>query len=256
MINSKAYLNRIHYQDTVTPTLAVLQALQRQHLLHIPFENWFIHDRLAITLDTPSLFRKIVEQQRGGFCYELNGLFYVLLSELGFSARLVSARVYSSSNDRFGAEFDHMAIVVTLNGQDYLVDVGFGEFALHPLAVTPDTVQHDKRGDFLLRQEEKDFIVYKQNDKNKKSEFKPEYRLSLTARKIEDFAERCQYHQTSPQSHFTQKRLLSLATEDGRITLSGNNLTVRKGNQITETVLSDNVDSIIEQYFSPFPTTQ
>lgn len=247
----QAYLHRIHFRGNPTPTLSVLQSLQKQHLLHIPFENWYIHDHVPIDLDTQSLFHKIIEQKRGGFCYELNSLFYVLLTNLGFEAWLVSARVYSSSTDNFGAEFDHIAIVVKLDEQCYLVDVGFGEFALQPLAITPDVPQYDKRGEFLLRQDDKDYIVYQRS----KDDFQPEYRFDLSARQVDDFTAMCHYHQTSPRSYFTQKRLLSLATENGRITLSGNELTVREGNQITETVLSGSVDSIIEQYFYPFPTT-
>lgn len=249
-MNTKHYLCRLQFSGSTEPTLPLLQTLQKQHLLNIPFENWHIHDGIPITLDSQSLFAKIVEQQRGGFCYELNGLFYELLKELGFAARLVSARVYAASTDSYGAEFDHMAIVVALAEQEYLVDVGFGEFALQPLTITPDRVQHDKRGDFLLQQHDDNYIVYKKSDEK----FLPEYKFDRCARSIDDFSEMCHYHQTSPQSHFTQKRLLSLATENGRLTLSGNDLTIREGNQTTEILLSGDVDSIIEKYFYPFPS--
>ena len=47
-------------------------------------------------------------RRRGGFCYELNGLFRRLLAELGFSVSIASGRVYIASDDRFSPEFDHM----------------------------------------------------------------------------------------------------------------------------------------------------
>lgn len=250
-MNIKHYLERINYQGTLFPTFDELKNLQKQHLLNIPFENWFIHDNKPIKLDTASLFQKIVVQQRGGFCYELNGLFFALLQTLAFNARLVSARVYSASTDNYGKEFDHMAIVVTLDEQDYLVDVGFGEFAFYPLKIESNKVQHDPRGDFLLKKDAEDFIVYKKTVNN----FQPEYRFNLLARQLDDFLAMCHYHQSSSQSHFSQKRLLSLATENGRITLSGEMLSIREGDKITEKVLSGAVNSIIERYFSPFPTT-
>ena len=90
------YLKRMNYQGSLEPTLQMLQALQMAHLLAIPFENLSIHYGQPIILQEETLYDKIVKRQRGGFCYELNGLFAWLLQQLGFSVTLLSAGVVNA----------------------------------------------------------------------------------------------------------------------------------------------------------------
>jgi N-hydroxyarylamine O-acetyltransferase len=112
------YLKRIGYVGCIEPTFEVLSQLQMLHLLNVPFENLDIHNNTEI--DLTNLFDKIVTRKRGGFCYELNGLFYQLLNEIGFTVKMVSARVYDDKKD-YSAEFDHMALIVTIADDNYLV---------------------------------------------------------------------------------------------------------------------------------------
>ena len=122
-MNLDKYLSRIEVNPReVRSDVETLRLLQRQHLLHVPFENLDIHWKRPIVLDTERLYKKIVVNGRGGFCYELNGLFNELLTSVGFHTHLVSGRVYNAER-KLGPEFDHMAIVVLLNGE-YLADVG------------------------------------------------------------------------------------------------------------------------------------
>ena len=123
-MNTKQYLSKIKHQGKTNTSPEALQELQKQHLLSIPFENWDIHDSIPINLNTDCLFDKIIDQQRGGICYELNALFYCLLKKLGFDAYLISGRVYFAKTDSYGAEFDHVAIIALVAEQRYLVDVG------------------------------------------------------------------------------------------------------------------------------------
>jgi len=90
------YLSRISYKGSREPNLKLLTALQEQQLLHIPFENLDIHYKTPIELDVSRIFEKVVNNNRGGFCYELNGLFYELLRLLEFNVKMVSARVYNT----------------------------------------------------------------------------------------------------------------------------------------------------------------
>ncbi|MEL6256920.1 MAG: arylamine N-acetyltransferase, partial [Bacteroidota bacterium] len=80
----QAYLNRIGYEGNLEPNLRLLRELQSQHIYQIPFENLDIHYGREIILDKEKIFQKVMEEQRGGFCYELNGLFYFLLEKLGY----------------------------------------------------------------------------------------------------------------------------------------------------------------------------
>src|SRR5437660_12879903 len=109
----QAYLQRIDYTGPLVPSAKTLRLLQVAHLRTIPFENLSIHSGEPIVLDDDALFEKIVRRRRGGFCYELNGLFAALLRALGFDVKMLSARV---ANDEriFGPDFDHMALLVTL----------------------------------------------------------------------------------------------------------------------------------------------
>ena len=125
------YLERITYHGSREPIVSTLQALREAHLLAVPFENLDIALRRAIVLDEASFWTKIVEHHRGGFCYELNGLFALLLRALGFQVDLLSASVARETGG-FGPDFDHLTLLVHLE-QDWLADVGFGESFRQPL---------------------------------------------------------------------------------------------------------------------------
>jgi N-hydroxyarylamine O-acetyltransferase len=233
MINQEAYLNRINYEGELDTSPEVLNRLQKQHLLAVPFENLDIHYRKKIDLEKS--YDKIVVRRRGGFCYELNGLFYELLKSLGFKTKLISARVYDK-NKGYGREFDHMAIIATINDAQYLVDVGFGEFTFYPVKMELNKMKEDQRGKFKI---EKYDDAYLQISKIEGDEIVPQYLFSGIERKLAEYTEMCNYHQTSPDSHFTQKRVCSLPTEKGRITISGNVLKIKEDENIREIILND-----------------
>jgi len=91
-MNIEAYLKRINYHGSLAPNVETLRDLQVAHLLAVPFENLSIHRKEPIVLETEALFGKIVERRRGGFCYEANGLFAALLSNLGFEVKIAGSR--------------------------------------------------------------------------------------------------------------------------------------------------------------------
>src|SRR5256885_12239222 len=100
-MNIEAYLQRIGYQGSLVPNEQTLRALQLAHLYAVPFENLDIGLQRPIVLDLDLIFDKVVNQRRGGFCYELNGLFGELLKSLGFGVQMLSAGVYGGGG-RFG----------------------------------------------------------------------------------------------------------------------------------------------------------
>src|SRR5581483_2338912 len=127
----QGYLQRIAYDGPLQPSVASLRKLHRQHLFSVPFENLDIPLGTAIELDLESLYEKIVLRRRGGFCYELNGLFGALLIELGFRVQMLSGRVRREDGG-FGPEFDHMLLKVELD-DPWLMDVGFGDSFVDPI---------------------------------------------------------------------------------------------------------------------------
>lgn len=212
-----AYLLRIGVDSTeLEPDAATLRMLQHKHLLAVPFENLDIHWHRKITLDADAFFKKIVNERRGGFCYELNGLFNELLRDIGFATRLISARVASGKD--FTPEYDHAAIIATVGGDEYLVDVGFGAFSTEPLRFLLDEEQSDPAGKFAIRRsfENGYFVVSKFSD----GVWTSEYMFQPASRELSEFAERCDFQQYSPDSHFKKGKLISILLENGRKTLT------------------------------------
>lgn len=241
----QAYLRRINYEGPTNPTAETLRALHLAHLLTVPFENLSIHAGEPIVLEDDALFAKIVERRRGGFCYEANGLFAALLRALGFDVAMLSAEV-ANADGSYSQPFDHMALMITLN-QRWLADVGFGDSFLEPLLLdeeaeqlqSPDAFRIDRAGTYriVMRREA--------------GGWRPNYRFKLQPYGYADFTEMCRYHQTSPQSHFTQKRVCSRATKTGRITLSDMRLIETTGGQREERALNSQqeYDAILRERF-------
>ena len=208
-----AYLDRIGYDGPRAPTLETLRALHRGHMLTVPFENLDIHLGRTIVLDEAAFFDKIVRQRRGGFCYELNGLFSALLRELGYDVTLLSGRV-SSEKGHFGPEFDHLILLVRLDGEPWIADVGFGDSFIEPLALNGKEQSSGGMLYFIDRWPE-GLILLRLEDL-----WSAKYIFSLQPRHLEDFAGMCLHHQTSPNSTFPRARICSRATPQGRVTLS------------------------------------
>lgn len=218
-MNVTAYLNRINYRGSLAPTAETLRALQVAHLLTVPFENLSIHAGEPIVLEEDALFTKIVDDRRGGFCYEVNGLFAGLLRALGFDVAMLAAGV-ARPQGGFGPNFDHMTLMVTLADR-WLVDVGFGDSFLEPLLLDARNEQVQGTRSFRIVDDNSHLIVMRRNDGG---DWEAQYRFTLQPYTFIDYEEMCRFHQTSPESHFTKGRLCSLATEDGRITLSDRRL--------------------------------
>ena len=226
MMDIQAYLNRIQIDKPEAPSLPFLAKLQAQHLLTAPFENLSIGRGERIVLAEDLLVNKIVQRQRGGFCYELNGAFAWLLKNLGFNVTRISARVYNSSENAFGPEFDHMALIVQLD-QPYLVDVGFGDSARQPLAL-PAGEATDVSGRYRILPVEAERGEY-HLQKWEENGWASHFAFTTTPHTLADYVGMCDYHQSSPASHFTQRTVCTRAIPTGRLTLSPDSLTITTG---------------------------
>ncbi len=231
----EAYLRRITITRPRILDATALADLHRAHQMTVPFENLSIHLAEPISLAPQDLIDKIVTRRRGGFCYELNGAFALLLRALGARVDLVSAQVYGADG-RLGPPLDHLALIVwAVDGSGpWLADVGFGSHSVYPLPLRPGTEHADPAGRFTLAEAEApagDIDVLRDGS--------PQYRVERRARALADFVPTCWWHQTSPGSHFTRGTVCSRLTEDGRISLSGRTLIRATGATRTEVPLAD-----------------
>lgn len=240
MLDVSAYLARIAYGGPVAPTLPVLQDVHLAHLRSVPFENLDIHLGRPISLAEEDLFAKVVRRRRGGFCYELNGLFAVLLRELGFGVTLLAAQ-FPRADGREPIEFDHLVLRVEAPGMSpVLADIAGGRRALAvPLTIGSDLPQAQPAAgaSFLLQREKGVMWLWRQEPGEP---WERVYRFTWQPRQLADFEAGCLYHQTSPDSGFTQARICTLVTGDGRITLADNLLiTTRNGDRQEEHLPDD-----------------
>ena len=225
-MDAQKYLKRIAVSAERNLDLDYLKELQSSHMHKIPFENLDVTRKIPIQLDRDAFYEKILERTRGGFCYELNGLFQYLLSELGFQSHLISCTV--KKPDGWVREDSHAAILVYLNQIPYLADVGFGDSVRQPLPLTGEE-KTDVSGTYRIRESvEGKYDLQRLED----GEWRILYRFSDKPKQLSDFHDACFFNQTSPESHFTHGDLATIATKNGRVTLS--RLTVTKSGEGTK----------------------
>ena len=217
------YLRRIAAHPARGADLPALRHLQHAHLHAVPFENLDIRSGRALDLGEAALFDKIVSRRRGGICYEQNTLFAALLRALGFQVSLLAAEV-GTGEGTFGPAFDHMALLVVIDERRFLADVGFGDSFLHPLELDlRGEQQQDTAAAYEVRVDGAWHVVMKRL-RSEGSAPTASFRFRTEPHEVVDFEPMCLYHQTSPESHFTRNDICSLATPDGRITISGDRL--------------------------------
>jgi N-hydroxyarylamine O-acetyltransferase len=222
-----AYLERIGVTRPAVLDHAALCLLHRAHLESVPFENLSIHLGEPISLAGADLYAKIVTRRRGGFCYELNGLFALLLEALGARVARLAARV-CGDDGQFGPPLDHLALAVSLPGGDrWLADVGFGAHSSYPLRYDSRQEQADPGGSFRLADTpDGDLDVFLAGV--------PQYRIEPRERDLADFVPTCWWQQTAPGSHFRHGTICSRQIPGGRISLSGSTLIRTSGGTRTE----------------------
>ncbi|XP_034997773.1 arylamine N-acetyltransferase 2-like [Hippoglossus stenolepis] len=221
------YLNRIGSTVPAEPDLDALRSVHTRHLLSVPFEDLTVHSGGRVELDLPLLYDKIVTRRRGGFCYENNGLFSWLLSSLGFQVTTLSAQVKNLITGCYGPPFDHLVLMVTLQGRRWLCDVGFGAAGFSvPLSLETSGPQTEGHRVYRIRKQGDLHFLEWQGEENRGADgdWKEIYKFTLDPRRLEDFTDMCQYHQSSPCSIFFCKSLCTILRPGGRLTYMGHRL--------------------------------
>lgn len=232
-----AYLNRIGAARPSRPDLAGLRTIQDCHARTVPFENLDYHFGREILMDERVL-PKIIDERRGGGCYEVNPALYALLEALGYSVRMLQGRVWIKGE--LGPPFCHLVLVVTLSGQDWLVDVGFGRNSRYPLRMASGLVQSDPEGEFALQFADDDGIDVFLRDK-------PLYRFYPQPCAVADFGPTLWWYQTSPESPFLSNPICSLPVPGGRVTIQDRTLIQQQGSERRIDTIDDD-DELLALY--------
>jgi N-hydroxyarylamine O-acetyltransferase len=245
-----AYLNRINFSRSVSPDAQTLWGLHHAHMLHVPFENLDIGLKQIIKLDEEALWAKLIVQRRGGFCYELNGMFARLLENTGFEVTYLNARVYDRAG-ALGIDFDHLALLVSIPGQPdrWLADVGFGDSFHEPLYFDGPEIQEQGQRAYRLEKIQDGYATWQ---RNYDGSWERLYFFDLQPHRFpEEYEAACLYHQTSPRSSFTRGSIISRATTDGRVTLEDGRLILTKNGLRTECSVPsrDEYNKLLKQYF-------
>jgi N-hydroxyarylamine O-acetyltransferase len=233
VIDLDAYLKRIDYRGPVAPTLPALHALVHAHVLAIPFENLDVLLGRPIVLAPDALMRKLVEERRGGYCFEQNGLLLLVLEAIGFAVKPLSARVRYQRARSDTPTRTHLFARVELEGASWLADVGVGGLSLtSAIRLVEDVEQatpHEARR--LVRDGALWFHQVRFGD-----EWHDVCEFTLEEMPPIDREVASWYTSTHPGSHFKNRLTVARALLDGgRKTLLNRELTVRGRDTTTET---------------------
>lgn len=245
-MDSSAYLARLGLSSVGDCSLESLESLQRAHVCHVPFENLaIVGDPIGgdggegVSLDLPALYEKIVGRERGGFCFELNGLFGWLLADLGFDSERLAARVLSDDGTA-RPPANHHTHVVTLDRR-YIVDVGLGVPPMRrplPMDGTPTT---DEAGITwrVVESDRPDADYLTQVRRPGAESWADRYVFRDVPRDLRFFEATCEYLATAPESTFTGDPVVSIGTPDGYAKLTRETLTTLADGETTEHAVAD-----------------
>lgn len=226
----QSYLDRIRYEGSTDLSYQSLLGIHRAHLLNITYENLDIHRGYALPLDEEYFYQKIVEQGRGGWCYEMNGLLAWALREMGFAVTLLAGSVNRPLLGQ-AAEGNHLCLLVEIEGQRYLADVGFGNGILEPLPLQAGV--HQQRGFTYRLHQEGNYWHFTNHPA-----MGPGFDFTLHPYTLNEFAPRCHYLQSSPDSGFVKVTVCHRQNEQGFVSLKGATFRAVTPEQVEERIIT------------------
>ena len=245
--DSGAYLERIGMPPVANVDKETLDHLVLAHQTSVPFENLDIYDAgRELSLGVRDLYEKIVTRRRGGYCFELNGAFMALLKSLGYECYAVAARVIQNRTGTM--PLSHRGAIVTIGGDRYFCDVGFGgPSGQSALALDEPGAQPSGPNTFIIERDERGTVINRLNGSNKE----PILLFWETPVDEVDFLALNEYSSKNKNSIFTQWRACNLVTETGSITLNGNVLRIHSSGNTVEKTLnsSDELRAALKEYY-------
>ena len=231
----KKYLERIKYEGSLEVSYETLYGIHVRHALSIPFENLDVYNRKPIFLGKEILFQKIVENGRGGYCFEMNGLLSIVLKELGFKVTDLLARA-CLEGEIFFAKLHHV-MLVEIEDKKWLVDVGFGgEGITAPVLIEEGVEQKQFVNTYRIKTNPAFGYVLQRKVED---EYINLYAFTTEECIPVDFVVANHFTSTFPESFFLKERFCTIPTEKGRITLTQGHFKVVEGEKVAETKITD-----------------
>ncbi len=221
-MDTSSYLQRIDFSGTADNSLATLEKIHQLHPRAIAFENInsFLAERVSLQPD--AVFEKLVNQGRGGYCFEQNLMLGSILKQLGFRVTEHAARVIWRSPEKTEMARTHMLLKVDMGEQSWIADVGFGGLTMTaPLRLEPGLVQYTPNEAFRILQDGDEFTIAVSLN----GEWKSMYVFDLVPQYPVDFEMANHYVATHPQSHFVDNLVMARADKDSRHALENRTYT-------------------------------
>lgn len=242
----ESYIN-VNSQLVEENTLEGLAHYMQRFMKTIPFEDINTQNQVPISTDIDANFDKIVNHKRGGFCYELNTLNQYYLIEKGYDARILGATV-NQQDGEWSFEDAHLTVYVKLEDEYYLVDVGFGESSVVPIPMNGEEIKDSQSGSYRVIC--KDNVYYMQK-KKLSEDWVTQYKFHFIDRDIEYFKDMIYKNEHDSESVFVNNLIISILTDNGRVTMSRDNLTITENNQKKKIkVTQNNYRALIKEYFN------
>jgi len=221
------YLDRIGYRGEPRTDLSTLTALMSAQLQSVPFENTEVQAGRIPSLVYEDIVTKIVTHNRGGYCYEVNGLFAMALTAIGFEWYFAGARpmFYPARRPK-----THMVVIVTIDGKNYLCDTGFGGHGIRqPLEIAEANRIVQESDTFSLKLHDDEYVLKTLLG----DEWTPQYGFTLIPQEWIEFSLANYFNATNPDTIFTQKKLAVMQTPRGRRILVDNSLKIIEEGEVT-----------------------
>lgn len=236
LFNLDKYLERINYSGSTKATEETLHGLHICHTLNVPFENLDVFYGRSPLLDEASLYNKIVLNRRGGYCFEMNGIFSIVLKKMGFKVTDLLARV-TIDGMNYTAK-THQVLLVETGNTRWLADVGFGnDGIIAPLRLDIENGQKQFAHEYRIIKETRfgGYLLQKKAG----DAYNSLYAFTLEACSLDDFIMSNHFTATFSGSFFKMMRMCTMPTKEGRITLTDTHYKFVSDGNISETSLKN-----------------
>jgi len=243
MLDLGTYLKRLGYSSAPPPTLETLRELQLRHTAEFPFETLSTMLHAPVHVDRPTVQDKLLRQGRGGYCFELNQLFLLLLQALGFEARGLTGRVVMGGPEDAQTARTHMLVLVTLEGVRYIADVGFGGMVpTGPLMLDSEAEQATPHEPYRLTLVDGTYTLRALVS----GSWRAMYVFDLQATVDIDYTVGSWYVSTHPDSPFLGQLIVARTGHRLRKTLNNGSFAIHRLGEASERMQLRDVDAVLE----------